>query len=526
MLFNGLVYNLCINNGRHLMLKSLRIGQLVAINVGLVLFVALLIGAVGRVAFNISKQQNEVIQTRNQVDRLTQQLQMLTIERVDILRRVLDTEDVRLRLLYQSKQSEYVSAYTELASLLRTPAEAAALRKVLAAEDKFNRLVQDTFDLYNGGQADAARQLWDSQGLTLQNEVTTLTNRLSQAQNQNNQQIIRQARETEDLTITATGVLVLLLLFAGIIASAVITTSISRPIRRLVEETRQVDVDLNHRVTPEGPQEIAFLGQSINTMAARLVEAKDSVEEHKNRLENELISASRTQAGFLPPPKDLPGNLDIAFGWQPARELGGDFYTCLSLQSGLLAITLGDVVGKGAPAAMTGSLMMGILESKIPQCHDPGQLLSDINRHLCHRFPSHKTVLSACHLLLNAATHQVKIANAGCVYPLLRQNGQFSDVEVGGLPLGLWPDFDYPVVTVTMQPGDILILSSDGLVEARNQSGAMFGFEHLQAILRQTPDRTSAQNVVNILMTALAQYLNHSDLSDDVTLAVLHRPHP
>ncbi|GAB4427385.1 MAG: hypothetical protein Kow0031_07390 [Anaerolineae bacterium] len=506
------------------MLKSLRISQLVAINVGLVLIVALLIGAVGRVAYNISKQQNEVIQTRNQVDRLTQQLQILTIERVDILRRVLETENVRLRLLYQSKQSQYVSAYTELATLLRNPAEAAALRDVLTAEDEFNRVVQETFALYNSGQADAARDLWDSQGLALQNEVTTLSNQWSQVQNQNNQQIIRQARETENLTVNATGLLVVLLLIAGIVASVVITRSITRPIRRLVAETRQIDADLSHRVTPEGPQEIAFLGQSINTMAGRLVEARVSIEEHKNRLENELISASQTQAGFLPPADNLPGNLDIAFGWHPARELGGNFYTCLNLESGQLAVTLCDVVGKGAPAAMTGSLMLGILESNIPHRQQPAQLLTEVNRHLCRRFKGDSVVVSACHLLLNPASGEVTVANAGCMYPLLRQRQQFSEIEVGGLPLGLWPDFDYPAVTVTLNSNDILILSSDGLVEARSEAGEMFGFEQLQHVLNGIPAAASAQQVVDTLMAALWQHQGHADLWDDVTLVVIRRP--
>ena len=505
------------------MRKSLRVGQLVALNLGVVLIVALLIGALGRVAYNVSKQQNAVIQTRNQVDRLTMRLQILTIERVDILRRVLETEDVRLRLLYQSKQSEYVTAYSELATLLRNPAEAAALRDVLNAEDEFNRVVQETFALYNSGQAEDARQLWDSQGLALQNKVTTLTNRWSGVQNQNNMQIIRQAFETEDLTITASELLIVLLLIAGIISSFVITLSITRPIARLVKETRRVDVDLTQRVTPEGPQEIAFLGQSINTMAARLVEAKDAVEAHKNRLENELISASQTQASFLPPADAVPHNLDIAFGWQPARELGGDFYTCLPLESGLLAITLCDVVGKGAPAAMTGSLMLGMLESIIPEYSSPDQLLNEVNRHLCRRFAADSTVLSACHLLINSITGHVSMANAGCMYPNLRQRGEFSEIEVGGLPLGLWSDFNYPAVAVTLQPDDMLILSSDGLVEARNQTGEMFGFERFHAILCQIPADASAQDVVNTLMVALRQYLNQADLSDDVTLIVIRR---
>ncbi len=506
------------------MLKSLRISQLVVINVGLVLILALSIGAVGRVAYNISKQQNEVILARNQVDRLTQQLQILTIERVDILRRVLETENVRLRLLYQSKQSQYVSAYTELATLLRNPSEATALRDVLTAEDQFNQVVEETFALYNSGQADAARELWGNQGLTLQNEVTSLISRWSQVQAQNNQEIIQQARDTENLTVTTTGVLVFLLLLAGVAASVVITRSISQPIRRLVEETRQIDVNLDHRVTPEGPQEIAFLGQSINTMAERLVEAKVSVEEHKDRLEKELISASQTQASFLPPAGNLLGNLDIAFGWHPARELGGDFYTCINLESGQLAVTLCDVVGKGAPAAMTGSLMMGILESNIPRRQQPALLLTEINRHLCRRFSGDGVVVSACHLLLNPASGEVSVANAGCMFPLLRQRQQFTEIEVGGLPLGLSPDFDYPAVTVTLEPDDILILSSDGLVEARNPARVMFGFEHLQTVLARIPAGVSAQQVVDTLMTALRQHVGLADLSDDVTLVVIRRP--
>jgi hypothetical protein len=141
------------------MLKSLRVSQLVAINLGIVLCLSLLIGLAGLTAYYISKNQNEVILQRNQVDRLTLQLQMLTIERSDIFHRYLETGDTRLALLDQSKHSAYLSVYNELAILSKSSSEAVALDQLDAAEKDFNALVQQAFSLSQNNQAGAARDL-------------------------------------------------------------------------------------------------------------------------------------------------------------------------------------------------------------------------------------------------------------------------------------------------------------------------------------------------------------------------------
>jgi serine phosphatase RsbU (regulator of sigma subunit) len=506
------------------MLKSLRVSQLVAINLGIVLCLSLLIGLAGLTAYYISKNQNEVILQRNQVDRLTLQLQMLTIERSDIFHRYLETGDTRLALLDQSKHSAYLSVYNELAILSKSSSEAVALDQLDAAEKDFNALVQQAFSLSQNNQAGAARDLWNEQGEDLQRKVITLTNRWNQIQTGNNQSIIEQARQTERLAVISTTVFIGFVLLGGTLASVIITRSITRPIAQLVAGTHQIGGNLNTRVLQQGPQEIAFLGETINLMAGRLLEAQSELQHHKDRLERELIAASRTQANFLPAPPAPQPTLEVAFGWQPARELAGDFYTWVELEPGLLAITLCDVVGKGAAAAMAGSLMLGLLETQIPKYRSPAQLLQELNAYLCQRFPHDKTVTACCHLIIHAASGEVTVSNGGCLYPYHTKGAFIREVEISGLPLGLWPDFTYSDVKFQLEPGDRLILHSDGLVEAYNSNNQMFGFERLRAALAGIPKQVSAQSVVNTLLTKLGAFLDKTDFSDDVTLIVIRRP--
>ncbi|MCB0211413.1 MAG: hypothetical protein KDJ52_18890, partial [Anaerolineae bacterium] len=121
-------------------IHSLRVGQFVGLNFTILLLVALLIGLAGLTAYGVSKRQTEIIMARNRVERLTVELQMLTLERTDLLRNFLETSDPRQRLAYQSKYTEYIAVYNDLASLLRNAQEARALQDVIEVEDAFDKL--------------------------------------------------------------------------------------------------------------------------------------------------------------------------------------------------------------------------------------------------------------------------------------------------------------------------------------------------------------------------------------------------
>lgn len=502
-------------------ISSLRVGQFVGLNFGVLLSVALLIGLAGLSAYGVSKQQNEVILARNRVERLTLQLQMLTLERTALLRNYLESSDPRQRLSYQSKHTEYINVYSELAALLRNSQEARALQAVVEAEDAFDRLVDETFGLFDNGDINRAKSVWNREGGPVINSILAATETWNEIQAQNNEEIIQRARRTETLAVTGVTVFIILTLIVGATSTFLITRSITRPISYLVEKTKSIDFDLATQVDPRGPLEIAFLGESLNSMADRLLKSKQALEESRDQLENELLSASRTQANFLPRDGLTGHKLNVACFWHPARELAGDFYTHADLGPGQFGLVLCDVVGKGASAAMVGSLTLGLMEAQLPRYNRPEALLKAINNKIYRRFKADNVVVACCYAIIDELDCTLNVANAGCMFPYLKRRDQLQEIEVVGLPMGAWLNYNYQAKQVALQSNDLLIFSSDGLTEARNGEGEIFGFDRLETALRQIPRHATAQMVIDRLVERLQSFIGSADLSDDVTLVVV-----
>lgn len=501
--------------------RVLPIGQLVGAGFGLVLFLALLIGLGGRVAYDISKRQNEIIRTRGTLTGLTLELKIQVIQRTDALRRYLDSDNGNFLALYQQYTNSYAQVFDQAATLLRTVGEAQALQQVASAEANFSSKVQEVLRLYNSGFPSAARFLWASEGLAAQDDLIGAIETWDQVQGSVGDQVISQAYQTEQVAIIAVSVFAALALLAGIAASWWVTRTIANPIYRLVKTVEEIGSELTTRVKPAGPREVAFLGEAINAMAAHLLTSRQELQHHKDRLERELELASRIQASFLPQVLPQFPGLELAVFWQSARELGGDFYACLDLENGRHAIAIGDVNGKGAPAAMAGALAVGLLEAYAPVHTHPETLLAEMNRELHARFSYNRMNVACCYATLNGASLHMTVANAGCVYPYLWRCHKVSEIDVSGMPLGAWAGFNYTSLTVPLHPGDLLVFTSDGLVEARNQEGILFGFDRLENELRQLPPAIDAQTVVDRLKASLFAFTGGMELDDDVTILVM-----
>jgi sigma-B regulation protein RsbU (phosphoserine phosphatase) len=226
------------------------------------------------------------------------------------------------------------------------------------------------------------------------------------------------------------------------------------------------------------------------------------------------------QASFLPaklPP--LPG-WELAVYWQSAAEMGGDFYTTINLGRGQRGLAIGDVNGKGASAAMAGALTVGLLEAYAPTHTQPETLLMQLNDDLYGRFRSNRINVACCYLIVEENPGRLSVANAGCVFPYLRRNHTVTEVQVAGMPLGAWPNFNYIALSLSMQPDDLLLLSSDGLVEAKNSQNELFGFERLQAELHSLPPGMAAQAALNQLLQAVQGFMGNVELQDDLTILV------
>ena len=267
--------------------------------------------------------------------------------------------------------------------------------------------------------------------------------------------------------------------------------------------------------------------------------------EEEQRLERDLQMAREVQIRLLPPiPAPLP-NVEFAARFLPARSIGGDVYDFIPYGDGRVAIAVGDVSGKAAPAALYAALVSGILRSLAVQRLQPAAMLAALNDQLQERKldSQYVTMLFA---VWNDTNRTLSLANAGSVQPMLvsrpagklslsgpaEQNsgstqtfasngcGNARTIKAEGFPLGLFPAVQYEEFTISTQPGDLLVFFSDGIVDAENAAEEMFGNERLCSTLEHLTDRT-AEGAVGEVLDAVSKFQAGRDHFDDETLVVL-----
>jgi serine phosphatase RsbU (regulator of sigma subunit) len=224
----------------------------------------------------------------------------------------------------------------------------------------------------------------------------------------------------------------------------------------------------------------------------------------KQRLAAELAASRAVQQVIIPEhTPEIPG-FTIGSVYKPYGEVGGDFYQILPLSNGGVLIAIGDVSGKGMPAAMMVSLLVGTLHALAETTSSPGQLLAGLNRLVLGR--SHGG-FTTCLILRIAPDGTVTFANAGHISPYCQGNEVPCD---NGLPLGLAADGSYPESSFLLSAGEQLTLVTDGVVEARNGAGELFGF-----------DRTAAK--ASLTAEAIAQQAQAFGQDDDITVLTIAR---
>ena len=205
-------------------------------------------------------------------------------------------------------------------------------------------------------------------------------------------------------------------------------------------------------------------------------------------VESEMSTARSIQSSILPVAAPAVANFEIAARYVPARWVGGDVYDFLPVdERRRMAVLIADVTGHGVPAALIASMVKVAFSSQIAHAHEPGRVLTEMNRVLSGHFEA-RFVTAACVYL--DADGDARYSLAGHLPPLLRKHATGATVELreGGLPLGLFADATYPTVPVSFERGDRLLLYTDGLTDARNRSGAWFGDGELQRFLAEARD--------------------------------------
>lgn len=253
---------------------------------------------------------------------------------------------------------------------------------------------------------------------------------------------------------------------------------------------------------------------------AQLVREKRAQDIDRERIEQELRVARLIQQTLLP--KELPqlAGWQVSSYYQPAREVGGDFYDFLHFDDGRLGIVIGDVTDKGVPAALVMATTRSILRSAAYMSISPGKVLEQTND-LLHPDIPHNMFVTCLYAILDPVSGRLEYANAGQDLPYLHHSGEISELRATGMPLGLMPGMFYEEKEIMLAPGDSILFYSDGLVEAHNSSREMFGFPLLRKLLKEDLDGTP---VINFLLAELASFTGDGwEQEDDVTLVTLHR---
>jgi serine phosphatase RsbU (regulator of sigma subunit) len=266
--------------------------------------------------------------------------------------------------------------------------------------------------------------------------------------------------------------------------------------------------------------------ETLATQAAAALRIVKVVREQRmearrlERLDQDLHEASQIQQALLPQEVLSPDGWGLDVRYRPARSIGGDWYDFLSLPGRRIGIVVGDVTGSGVAAALLMASMRDIVRTVALRLGSPGAVLSEVNDRLCPDFP--KRLFVACvYAILDPATGALQYASAGQVVPYMRSSAGVTELERGDLPLGKKPDTQYEDQEAVLEPGDVIVFHTDGLVDARNSRGEFFGFPRLARLIAE---RQHVADLPNALVDALVEFMGQgAELEDDLTLVVLQR---
>ncbi|RMD89590.1 MAG: GAF domain-containing protein, partial [Calditrichaeota bacterium] len=241
---------------------------------------------------------------------------------------------------------------------------------------------------------------------------------------------------------------------------------------------------------------------------------------HKRYLEKELEVAREIQKALLP--KRLPKVKRFAFAALnvPSEQVGGDFYDAIKLADGTVSLAIADVSGKGTPGAILMSNLSATFRSQVRRDLPPDVILERVNKLFCETITS-GSFATFFYGKLNPRTKSFEYANAGHNPPLLiRSDGSMEFLKKGGLIMGFLPRVEYNREEVQLAPGDLLIMYTDGLTEAENKKGQLFGTERLIKVVKKHT-KLPPTVVKRKIFQELKKFLKGSPLSDDVTLLLV-----
>jgi sigma-B regulation protein RsbU (phosphoserine phosphatase) len=265
--------------------------------------------------------------------------------------------------------------------------------------------------------------------------------------------------------------------------------------------------------------------RTLTTLGAQIAIAIENarlysqVVRHEQQLERDLGMARQVQLRLLPSTVPQHRNAEFAARFLPARSIGGDLYDFVEYDADRSAIILGDVSGKAAPAALFAALVSGIMRSAALQAPAPAEMLKLLNDALQERKLESQYV-TMVYAVWNDDNRTLQVANAGAVPPIFCRGGEITNMRIEGFPLGMFPEAEYEEFTVSTQPGDAFVFVSDGITDAENTQGEMYGTDRLNGILCGHRTLPAAQ-IAEAIFADVARFQGSQPRFDDETILVL-----
>jgi len=285
----------------------------------------------------------------------------------------------------------------------------------------------------------------------------------------------------------------------------------------------------------ESPELAAFSKKNVELLTLLASQAAvaienarlyESIRENEERMEKELRFAQRVQMALLPQelPKRVRG-VDVAWHFDAARELGGDTYDFLSPEPHNLVVSVGDVSGKGVPAALYSAFVGELVRGRTfrrrleTRRSTPAVVLNAMNRILNER-QLEEYYCTLCYAMFDLRRRQVTFANSGLPFPVRYSGGQARQVPMPGVPLGSFPGSTYDEITLDLEPGDVFVLCSDGVFEAFDEAGAEFGASRVIEVVERMHD-APASDIVRAIFEAMQAFRGDAEQTDDQTAVVV-----
>src|SRR5271165_6796229 len=264
----------------------------------------------------------------------------------------------------------------------------------------------------------------------------------------------------------------------------------------------------------------------MTTMAAQVAIAIENatlyerIARQEQRLEHDFALARELQFRLLPQKRPTLKHAEVAARFAPARQIGGDLYDFLKYSGhGNIGIAVGDVSGKGAPAAIYAALVSGITRSHSAEEPSAAGMLEAINLSLAER-PIDGQYVSMIFAIWDDTQRTLQVSNSGLPRPLHLRNGKFQEIPVTGLPIGLFPNATYEDHILRCKPDDIFLFLSDGITDATSSAGNMFGRGRLEkTVLKHAGG--SADEIAQAIFSAVSDHAKGVEAFDDQTIVVL-----